>query len=110
VPAPASGIGVAEGVGVLAENSGGGNALQVNGPALFSRSGHVVIPSGEDSAVVAAPALTAQSLVLALMQNKTGKVQVASAVPDAAAGTFTVHLSKAPVAPDNATVAWFVVN
>jgi len=40
------GIGFAAGVGVLAEGNGGGNALQVNGPALFSRSGTVVLASG----------------------------------------------------------------
>jgi hypothetical protein len=97
------------GVGVVAE-SDDGDALHVNGPAIFSRSGMVVVPSDEKTAVVAVPGLTAASLVLAVMQNKTGKVAVQAAVPDVAASQFTVFLSKAPAAPDTATVAWFVVN
>jgi hypothetical protein len=56
------------------------------------------------------PGLTPASLVLALMQNVTGKVWVKAAVPDLAAGQFTVFLNKPPLAPDTATVAWFVVN
>ena len=40
------------GLGVKAENTGGGNALQVLGPALFSRSGFVIIQLGMKSAKV----------------------------------------------------------
>jgi hypothetical protein len=101
--------GSATGVGVLAEETGGGNALQVNGPALFSRSGSVVIPSGTKAVDVAVSGLTAASLVIATVQNK-GAVWVASAVPDVAGGKFTINLNKAPKSPATATVAWFVVN
>src|SRR2546428_231176 len=76
-----SGIGVsghsatATGTGMLADNTGGGNALRVSGPSLFSRSGTVVIPFGQTKATVAPPGgLTASALVLALMQNVTGGV------------------------------------
>jgi len=101
---------ISSGVGVLAENLSGGMALLVSGPAAFSRSGTVVIPSGSKSAVVPAAALSAASLVLALMQNVAGGVAVKAAVPDPANSKFTVFLNKAPASPATATVAWFVVN
>jgi hypothetical protein len=105
------GIGNATGVGVLAENPGGGTALSVNGPSLFSRSGTVVIPSGKKTVIVTpSGGLTSSSLVLAVMQNVTGGVMVKAAVPNPGAGTFQIVLNKAPLAPATATVAWFVVN
>jgi hypothetical protein len=91
------------GTGVLAETDGPGNALQVNGPALFSRSGTVVIPSGQKSVDVPVAGLTPASLVIATVQNK-GAVWVASAVPDVAGGKFTINLNKAPKSPATATV------
>jgi hypothetical protein len=105
------------GVGVLAENTGGGLALKATGPVeldarvSFTRSGSVVIPSGATKATVTPPgALTASSLVLALLQNVAGGVMVKAAVPNPGAGTFQIVLNKAPLAPATATVAWLVVN
>ncbi len=111
---PVSGVhgtcAISSGIGVIAENLSGGMALLVSGPAAFSRSGTVVIPSGSKSAVVPAAALSAASLVLALMQNVAGGVAVKAAVPDPANSKFTVFLNKAPASPATATVAWFIVN
>jgi hypothetical protein len=96
---------------VLAEANGAGNkALQVNGRAVFSRSGTAVIASGLKSVTVPLPGLTAASLVLAVLMNVTGAVVVQAVVPDVAGGTFTVFVNKPPKAPATATVAWFVVN
>ena len=95
---------------MLAENTGDGTALKVSGPSEFSRSGMVSIASPAKSAVVSGVALTAQSLVLATLQNKLGGVMVASAVPKVPGSSFTVNLNKAPATGKTAIVAWFVVN
>jgi hypothetical protein len=106
-----SGVNHGNGPGVLAQNDGGGSALQVNGPSLFSRSGVVTIPSGQTKATVTPPGgLSAAALVLALMQNSAGGVFVKAAIPNPGAGTFQIVLNNAPVSPATAKVAWFVVN
>jgi hypothetical protein len=53
-------------------------------------------------------ALTAESLVLATLQQDKSGIYVRSAVPNIAASSFTVHLSKAVTA--NIAAAWVVVN
>jgi hypothetical protein len=123
---PASGIGVlgtsseadgtgvageatsATAVGVLADNSAGGTALEVIGKASFTRSGVLTVAAGKSSATKSGVALTAASLVLATVQQNVAGVWVASAVPNVAGSSFTVHLSKAVAA--STKVAWFVVN
>jgi hypothetical protein len=101
----------AGGVGVLAENTNGGPAFQATGPALFSRSGTAVIPSGKTKGTVTPPGgLSSSALVLAIMQNVTGGVMVKAAVPSPGTGTFQIVLNKAPASPATAIVAWFVVN
>ena len=98
-------------MGVQAAATGSGVALDVQGPAKFSRSGTVVIPSGQKTATVTPTGgLSASALVMALMQNVTGGVMVKAAVPNPGAGTFQITLNKAPLSPATATVAWFVVN
>jgi hypothetical protein len=95
-------------VGILAENSAGGTALQANGRAIFSRSGILTMNSGQSTATQTGIALTAASLVLAvLQQNRTG-VYVQAAAPDVSASSFTVHLNKA--VSSSTKVAWFIVN
>jgi hypothetical protein len=102
--------GSASGIGILAENPGGGNALSVQGPAVFSRSGTVVVPSGQKSAKVTGVPLTGSSLVLALVQNNV-QAFVRAAVPDPSSSSFTVYLQfLTPVPPPPVTVGWFVVN
>jgi hypothetical protein len=103
----------AAGVGVLAENTVGGTALQVNGPAAFTRAGTVSIPYPSKSATVTIPGgLSASALVLATAQNNVG-VYVVAAVPSTTTGTVKLTLNKAAgtaSAPQTAIIAWFVVN
>jgi hypothetical protein len=93
---------------VLAQNSAGGTALQVSGPAAFSRSGVITVAAGKPSATQTGVTLTAASLVLATMQQNLTGIYVRAAVPNTAAGSFTLYLSKSPSV--SAKVAWFVVN
>ena len=95
------------GTGVFA-NTNTGTALKVVGPAVFSRSGALTIPAGSSSGIVTGVPLTGSSLVLALVQQKRGRVSVRAAVPDVASSSFTVHLNAKPQV--DVKVAWFVVN
>ncbi len=106
------GLAVSGGIGVLASIvTTDCIALQVNGRAVFERSGTVAITGPASSATVTPPAgLTSAALVLALLQNAVPGVWVASAVPDPAAGTVTLNLNVAPAGGQTAHVAWFVVN
>ncbi|HXY70974.1 MAG TPA: hypothetical protein VEM41_00390 [Actinomycetota bacterium] len=94
------------GTGVYAE---GATALNVQGPAVFSRSGLVSIAAGKSSVSVTGVSLTSSSLVLATVQNNAG-VSVKYAAPNVSAGSFTIALSKAVPKGKTANVAWFVVN
>jgi hypothetical protein len=103
------------GIGVLAEcpsgigvRATGATGLSVLGPAVFSRSGTLVIAAGKTSATKTGVALTAASLVLATLQQDRAGVWVRSAVPNVTGSSFTVHLSK--TVPASTKVAWFVVN
>jgi len=97
------------GIGVYATApSPGSAALQVNGRAVFSSSGRLMVPAGATSATQAGLSLSQASLVLALLQEDLPGVAVRAAVPDPAAGTVTVHLTQAPAA--DTAVAWMVVN
>jgi hypothetical protein len=93
--------------GVLAENTGGGPALQVSGPAVFSRSGVMTISAGSSSVIKRNVPMTAESLVLATLQDHVPGVWVASAVPGADGQSFTVYLNVAVKA--RTRVGWFVV-
>jgi hypothetical protein len=94
--------------GMLAENTAGGTALQVAGPAAFSRSGALTVAAGKSSATKTGVVLTTASLILATLQQHTTGVYVTAAVPNVTGSSFTVYLSKAVSAAT--TVAWFVVN
>jgi hypothetical protein len=98
----------ATGAGVLAENTAGGTALRVTGPAVFSRSGVLAVGAGKSSVSKTGVALTAASLVLATLQQDRAGVWVRSAVPSVAGSSFTINLNKAVSA--STTVAWFIVN
>jgi hypothetical protein len=95
-------------VGILAENTTGATALQVAGKAVFSRSGVLTVAAGSSSGTVTVVALTSASLVLATVQQDRSGVWVRSAVPNVAASSFTIHLSKAVSA--STRVAWFVLD
>jgi hypothetical protein len=97
------------GTGVYASATTG-NALRVDGRASFSRSGKLTIAANNVSAVKTGLTLTSSSLVIAvLQQNRTG-VFVRAAVPNVAAGSFTVYLNKVASTTVGTTVAWFIVN
>src|SRR5207248_1549435 len=97
------------GTGVLAKNAFGmGPALQVDGSAVFSRSGLATVPAGVTKVKVTGVPLTAASLILATAQQASGGISVTSAVPNVQRGNFVINLSAAP--PANLAVAWFVVN
>jgi hypothetical protein len=102
------------GIGVLAEAAGPGAALQVDGRAMFSRSGEVTITFPAKSTTVPVPGgLPGHPLVLALLQTASPGVFVASAVPHAASSKVTINLNRAPGTrrnPATAKVAWFIVN
>ena len=98
------------GIGVLAEaiGTGGAIALKVSGPAVFSRSGLVTVPTGADAVTKTGVSLTSASLVLAVVQEHAPGFYVQAAVPHVSSHSFTVYLSKAVPAP--LKVAWFIVN
>ena len=95
-------------IGVLAENSFGGHALQVEGVAAFSRSG-VATVAAHKSSVTEKLGLRASSFVLATIQGNVAGVYVQGVtVTPGSPGKFTIHLSKA--VPAKTKVAWMVVN
>ncbi len=93
------------GPGVLALNDGSGSALEVQGPATFSRSGLATISARKTSVTVSFPGVTPTSMVLATMQTVAKGIAVAAAVP--AADSFTLKLTKKP--KTDVVVAWFVM-
>jgi hypothetical protein len=93
------------GPGVLALNDGSGLALEVQGPATFSRSGLATIAAKKTSVTVSFPGVTATSMVLATLQTMAKGIAVAAAVPDT--DSFTLKLTKAPKI--DVLVAWFVM-
>lgn len=52
-------------------------------------------------------ALSANTFILATLQQKRAGVYLAAAVPNPGAGSFTIHLNKA-VTKDT-TVGWFII-
>ena len=96
------------GIGVLAENTSGGAALTVTGPASFSRSGVLTVPAGHATATQSGVALSTASLVLVTLQQHATGLYVLAAVPNSAGHSFKVYLSKSVSA--STKVAWFVVN
>ena len=97
------------GIGVYATAPGVDSAaLQVNGRAVFSASGRVVVPAGSTNVTQAGVTLTASSVVLAVLQDDRPGVAVRAAVPNAAAGSITIFLTQAPAA--DTAVGWFALN
>lgn len=96
------------GAGVLAQNNGGGPALQVDGVAAFSRSGMATVPAGKSHVTHWLP-LSSASLVLATIQGNVTDLWVRGVTIAAGSpGSFTIHLSKA--AESKVKVAWLAVN
>ena len=94
LPAGVQGYGGTPGsVGVSAINNQNGLALQVQGAADFSTSGHGSIPAGAASVIIADPGVTASSRILATPSASPGKGQEfwVTSVPGAG---FVVHRTK----------------
>jgi hypothetical protein len=68
----------------------------------------VTVQAGHSSATRTGVALTSLSLILATLQQDHAGVYVRSAVPNPAASSFTIYLSKEVTV--STSVAWFVVN
>jgi hypothetical protein len=83
-------------------------ALQVNGRAVFSQSGRIVVPAGATSATQSGLSLSTAAFVVATLQQNLPGVAVRAAIPDPVAGTVTVFLTGAPSV--DATVGWMAVN
>jgi hypothetical protein len=95
--------------GVLAQAGlPGAVALEVDGRAVFSRSGSATVPVGSGSVTVSGVALTEDSLVLATLQQRQNRVWVQAAVPDVGAHSFTIFLNRP--APGDTVVAWFILS
>jgi hypothetical protein len=104
------GIGGDTGAGVLAQNQGTGAALQVEGTASFSRSGVVLIAAGNKSIEVGGVSLSADSLVLANLQNCISGVNIEAVVPSIIESSFEIFLSRPIPKGQAAKIGWFVVN
>jgi hypothetical protein len=95
------------GVGVRADSPQ--TALEVNGAAVFSRSGMVTFSAGQSEKRVKPLRLTASSIVLATIQGNVVGVDVRGVtIVTGNKGSFTIHLNKN--APSALVVGWFVVN
>ena len=85
---------------------GSGVALDVQGPAKFSRSGITTISAGTSSKTISLAGVTTASMVLATAQQLT-TVFVKAVVP--ASGSFSIRLTgNAPTG--GLKVAYFVLN
>jgi hypothetical protein len=102
------------GVGVWAEAvSPGSTALRADGPSefngttRFSRSGVVSIRRGSSSHVVTGVSLTADTAILATLQNFVNGLQLQAVEADATAGSFTIFLSS--TAARDVKIGWFAL-
>jgi hypothetical protein len=95
--------------GVVANHSvAGGTALQVNGKAVFSRSGTGTIPKGSSYKTVTGLAgIGNGAFVLATLQGNPGTGVYLKFARRVDAGTIRVYLNKA--APNAVTFAWFIL-
>ena len=102
------------GVGVWAEaDTPGSTALRADGPSefngvtKFARSGVVSIPRGSASVTVPGVSLTAETAILATLQDRVAGLYLHAVETDAAQGSFTVFLSKAP--GREVRIGWFAL-
>ena len=96
------------GIGVYTEATGG-YALQVQGRAVFNRSGKALVNAGQSSKTVSTFAIEPQSVVVATVQGNPAGVWVRSVSLNATNNTFTIRLNKS--APSGGvSVGFFIVN
>jgi hypothetical protein len=96
------------GVGMLAENTGAGPALQVEGKAVFSRSGSATILGGASSVTVSGVDITGDSLVFALLQKRRSGKHVEAVDLSPSTDSFTIWLNR--TVSSNTKVAWFIAD
>jgi hypothetical protein len=96
------------GTGVVAAAPNRGTALKVKGRVQLSRSGLVIVPSGQSSVVVTDVALGPRSMVFATAQGFIPPGTYArAAVPDVNAKTITIFMNTTMTA--DVPVAWMIV-
>jgi hypothetical protein len=95
------------GTAVLALAESGGVGLDVQGPALFSRSGRATVGAGKASVKVSGQMIAPGTMVLAVLQQQRAGVWVTAAVPAPAGDTFAIYLNKS--VGKKTKVAWFLV-
>jgi hypothetical protein len=102
------------GVGVWAEaDTPGSTALRADGPSefngvtKFARSGVVSIPRGSASVTVPGVSLAADTAILATLQDRVAGLYLHAVETDAAQGSFTIFLSKAP--GRDVRIGWFAL-
>lgn len=97
------------GVGLLADAVySDAIAFKAQGVTQFRRSGRLTIKAGKDFATKTGIRIDAGSLVLATLQQDRPGTYVRSAVPNSAAGSFTIRLNTTVGA--DTRVGWFIVN
>jgi hypothetical protein len=102
------------GVGVWAQASlPGSTALRADGPSefngvtTFSRSGVALTRRGSASVTVPGVALTADTAILATLQDRVDGLQLHAVETDPATGSFTIFLSTA--AARDVRIGWFAL-
>jgi hypothetical protein len=100
------------GIGVHAVARGdSAAALNVDGPAVFSRSGIATITFPAKTLKINGQRITSGTILLAVRQTSISGVWAVPTVGDP--GSFTVTLNKAPGIssnPKTVRVGWFLVN
>jgi hypothetical protein len=98
------------GIGVKAVATTG-VALDVAGPAVFSRSGRVSLPAGAKYVDVTVPGgLAGKPNVLATLQLRRGNVHVLAARPNyPSAGKVRIYVSDVASTTAGTPIAWFVL-
>lgn len=102
------------GVGIWAEAMmPGSTALRADGPSefngvtTFSRSGVVSVRRGSASVTVPGVSLTAGTAILATLQDRVDGLYLHAVETNAAAGSFTIFLSRAP--GRDVRIGWFAL-
>jgi hypothetical protein len=85
-----------------------GYALRVQGAVSFSRSGRATVRAGTDRVTVSLVDVRSETSILATLQEHRQGISVAAAVPDPAANTVLLVLTKR-VATDT-VVAWLALD
>jgi hypothetical protein len=105
--ATGNGVGV-YGFGPIGVFGEGAYAGWFAGPTLFTESGRAELSAGSSTTVAVPNGLRPTSLMFAVLHSNRPGVWVRAVVPNAAAGTATIHLNTAVSAAT--AIAWFVVD